>query len=790
MVLKGEHMFQFGPRRSIFINIAEEIDKHAPVLQSEEVEQFESFDLIYRTLCATLYNFVPMSGHPGGSISSGRFVAALLFETMSYDMTDPDRKDADIISYAAGHKALGLYAMWALRNEVVRIGSPQLLPSEIKMQLRLEDLLGFRRNPVTKTPLFKKYNSKALDGHPTPATPFVRLATGASGVGVGTSLGLALAARDYYGENTPMVHMVEGEGGMTPGRVYEAFAAAGTSSLKNAVIHIDWNQASIDSNAVCRVGDKPGDYVQWDPAEFAYLHDWNVILVPDGTDFRQIVAAQRRIALIQNSQPTAVVYRTVKGWHYGIEGKKSHGAGHTLCSQGFYTAVKPLLDETNLSYPECKDENQRCHGGKNVQVVEECFWNALTVIRSALETKKNITDSFARKISDAKKRLDEKQRMPRPYAPSVQAIYEIAENNMGTIPSELVLKAGQSTTLRGEFGRVMSYYNKASLGAMFVSSADLLGSTSVNLIGNDFPQGYFNVEANPFSRILSLGGICEDAQSAIMAGLTAFGCHIGVCSSYGAFIAALGHISARLHAIGCEAKKNVSGEPFKPFFLVCAHAGIKTGEDGPTHADPQPLQLLQENFPKGTVITLTPWDPQELWVLVSAALAKRPAVICPFVTRPNETVPDRAALRLAPVQDAAKGIYLLHRARKKSRGCVVLQGSEVAIEFAAKTLPLLYKKGIDIDAYYIASAELFDLLPGKEKRKIFSEDRANVAMGITGFTLPTLYRWVKSDYGREMSLYPFKKGHFLGSGKAEMVMKEAGLDGKSQCNQIVKYLKK
>ena len=33
--------------------------------------------------------------------------------------------------------------------------------------------------------------------------------------------------------------------------------------------------------------------------------------------------------------------------------------------------------------------------------------------------------------------------------------------------------------------------------------------------------------------------------------------------------------------------------------LVCAHAGLKTGEDGPTHADPQPLQLLQENFPEG-----------------------------------------------------------------------------------------------------------------------------------------------------------------------------------------------
>ena len=40
---------------------------------------------------------------------------------MDYDIALPDRDDADIISYAAGHKALGLYALWALRNEIVRV---------------------------------------------------------------------------------------------------------------------------------------------------------------------------------------------------------------------------------------------------------------------------------------------------------------------------------------------------------------------------------------------------------------------------------------------------------------------------------------------------------------------------------------------------------------------------------------------------------------------------------------------------------------------------------------------
>ena len=791
MMLKGKGArmeLKFGPRRGTYVDITHEINKLGEPLKPDEVENYETFDLIYRGLCAVLYNYVPMSGHPGGSISSGRFVAGILFNTMDYDVSDPDRKDADMISYAAGHKALGLYAMWALRNEVIRFSKPELLPSNEVFQLRLEDLLGFRRNPITKTPLFKKYRAKPLDGHPTPVTPFLRLSTGASGVGVATSLGLALGAIDYYGKDAPRVHLVEGEGGMTPGRVYEAFAAAGTSSLKNAIIHVDWNQASIDSNHVCRIGKKPGDYVQWDPAEFAYLHDWNVIQVPDGMNFQQIIAAQNKAASIDNSQPTAIIYRTTKGWQYGIEGKKSHGAGHSICSEGFYQAVKPLLEKIGGEFPKCKGEKQRCKKGEETDILEECFWNALIIIRGAIEKNKQVADAFAHKLAEARDRLNSLSRKPRPDAPTIDTVYEIANSSANTTPQDLTLISGQATTLRAELGKVLNYYNKASKGTFFVASADLLGSTSVNNIGQGFSEGYYNSDTNPGSRILSIGGICEDAMSGIMSGLSTYGHHIGVCSSYGAFIAALGHIASRLHCIGNQARQSISKEPYRPFFLVCAHAGIKTGEDGPTHADPQPLQLLQGNFPGGTVITLTPWDPQEIWVLVSAALRKRPAVISSFVTRPTETIIDRQALGLAPVTDAATGVYLLYRLKEKSRGCLVLQGSEVAYAFVNETLPLLINKRIDIDVYYVASAELFDYLPKEEQDRIFPEDRAKVAMGITGFTLPTMYRWIQSEYGRKMTLYPFKEGHFLGSGKAEMVIKEGGLDGQSQFETILRYL--
>ena len=777
--------FELGPRRGIYVEISHE----APT-DGAGIGHLEQLDLMYRSLCAMLFNYVPTSGHPGGSISSGRFLSAILFDSMAYDVSDPDREEADLVSFAAGHKTLGLYAMWALRNEIVRVGCPELLPKNEKLQLRIEDLLGFRRNPLSGTPLFREFRVKPLDGHPTPATPFLRLSTGASGVGVAASVGLALGAMDYYGGAAPRVHIVEGEGGMTPGRVVETMAIAGTACLRNVILHVDWNQASIDSNRVCRDGEAPGEYVQWNPVELAMLHDWNAVLVPDGMDFAQVLAAQRLALSIRNDQPTAIVYRTRKGWQYGVEGKASHGAGHGLCTDGFFQAVQPFTAQTATALPCCDAANQRCRAGKSPEVLEACFWEALTLVRSALERNRPMVDALAGRLRAAKERLDRLGRTPRPQAPRVEAAFDLARSGGDRVPAELTLKAGQAATLRGELGRVLQHYNRVSGGAFLTGSADLYGSTSVNVIAQGFAEGWYNAATNPGSRLLATGGICEDAMSGLLAGLSTYGHHVGVGSSYGAFIAALGHVAARLHAIGNQARQAIAAGPFKPFILICAHAGVKTGEDGPTHADPQALQLLQGNFPLGTMITLTPWDPQEIWTLVSAALARRPAVIAPFVTRPSEKVIDRPALGLAPVTAAANGVYPLLRAQGKREGTVVLQGSDAGYAFVEQALPILRQKGVELDVYYVASAELFDLLPAAKRNKIYPASAAREAMGITGFTLPTMERWVCSSRGRAATLHPFRAGHFLGSGPAEKVLEEAGLDGESQATAILRYLGK
>lgn len=769
----------FMERRGKYYDVNDILQSGNP-LSNEERELFERLDILYRTLCAVMYNYVPMSGHPGGSISSGRFVSSIIYNILDFDIKDPLREDQDVVAYAAGHKALGLYAMWALRNEIMRTFAPSELPNE-KFQLRLEDLLGFRKNPTNTLPLFKRFNSKALDGHPTPATPFVKLATGASGVGVPAAFGYALGAIDYFRDNPPKVHIIEGEGGMTPGRVAEALAAASASRLYNAFLHIDFNQASIDSNRVCRDGNQKGEYVQWNPVELCYLNDFNVIYVDDGKDFNKIVAAQLFAMQLSNKMPTAIVYRTIKGWRYGIEGRASHGAGHKFCSEGYYAACKDFQDTYKTMVPKCEID-------PTPEKVEELYYETLMTIRKAIEEDKALR-YFAEKIIDAKKRLNSLSRKPHSKKPNLDIIYNSKDIKADSTPEELKLQPETITTIRAALGDSLNYLNIRTGGAFLGGAADLLGSTSISNLNKGFSEGFFDSVDNPDSRLLSIGGICEDAMGALMSGIAAFGKHIPASSSYGAFIAAMEHTPARLYGIGQQNRKEHFGGEYNPWIIVNAHAGLKTGEDGPTHADPQCLQLLQENFPQGVLITLTPWEPGEVWPLLIAAIRKRPCIIAPFVTRPNEKVYNREALKIPPAAESIKGIYAIRKAEgRKSDGTIIIQESAVMIEFINKALPRLEKDGFNLNIYYISSAELFSLLDEERQEEILPYSHREEAMGITGFTLPTMYKWVISKFGRRFTMHPFMKGKYLGSGSGEAVMQEAGLDGDSQYKQIKKYI--
>jgi transketolase len=630
--------------------------------------------------------------------------------------------------------------------------------------------------------LFLEYEAKPLDGHPTPQTPFVWLATGPSGVGVAGSVGLALTLKDMHGDQAPNVHVIEGEGGMTPGRVAEALASAATSGLDNFYFHVDWNQASIDSDVVTREGGKAGDYVQWDPCEFLLMHGFNVIYVPDGFDFAQIREAQKKALALNNGRPTGVVYRTIKGWKYGIEGCKSHGAGHKFYSEEYLAAVEPFEQALGLTFPRFEAE-------KTPESIEQAYFESLLTIRRAFESNPELTGKLAGWIVDSGQRLASSPREFRARAPDLQKLYEDNAISALARPGSCTYETGSAQTLRGCLSHCLNHVNKLTNGAVLAAAADLYGSTNVAGISSGFGSGFWHPRDNRESRLFSAGGITEDAMGGICSGIASMGYEIGVGSSYGAFIAPLNTISAKTHGIGQQTLRHrVPDEPNRTFVIVCGHAGVKTGEDGPTHAEPQALQVLQENFPGDVMITLTPWDPNELWPLTVEALLQRPAVMAPYVTRPSEIIVDREALGLAAPEKAVKGVYKLLQANGKPDASIIYQGSDVGYSFVSGVLPRLKEKGINLDVYYISSVELFDRLDAQERNEIYPPSVAASAMMFSGFTVATTYRWTMSERGREFTHYPWKHGFFLGSGPGDVCLEQAGMHAEAQWEVIQKFI--
>lgn len=758
-------------KQGLYFKAEDLLQEKSLQLKKEELDALNKLDVMYRTLCAILYNFA-QTGHPGGSISSGKIAQNLLFNQMSYNFKNPDEESADIISYAAGHKALGMYALWALRNEIVKTHAPEMLAPE-KRQLRFEDLLGFRKSPANNSNLFKEFHAKSLDGHPEPLTPFVKLATGASGIGFGASVGLALGASLTYPQNTPKVHVIEGEGGLTAGRCAEAMAIASRAGLDNLIVHLDWNQASIDSDKVTAENGTPGDYVAWEPTELFYLNGFNVIYVKEGLNFAQIYAAQKFAETINNGLPTAIIYRTIKGWHYGIEGKASHGGGHKLCSPEFYKSLEEFEKTFTVKFPHLAEG----------QDIEDCFYKNLLEIRKTIVINRDVFSALANKVKISADRLQHLARAAKEF--KTDDVYTAFKPE--DIPAEFNFKPDQNPTLRATTAQALAKISKDTMGTMIVATADLSGSTGAGKIAYD-SKGFYNKKNNPDSRLISSGGITEDGLSAVMSGVSAYGRQIGVAASYGAFTSAMMHTQARLHAIGQQGYEEATGKGKNTFIIFTGHAGLPTGPDGPTHADPQMLQLISENFPKGAAITLTPLDANDVWPALTAALNKRPAVLYPVVTRPNVKITDRETFHSDSPDKAKNGIYALYKC-KQARGTVILQGSGVGEIFVQEVLPKIKEENLPVNVYYVISPELFDLLKPTEQTKVLPMSELYRAIAITDFTLPTMRRWLKSVKGEEMSLYPFKKGKYLTSGQAKDCYKEAGLDGETQLKQVKEYLK-
>jgi transketolase len=217
------------------------------------------------------------SGHPSSSMSAADLAAVLLAAHFRYDFDDPRSPANDRIVFSKGHASPLVYGLFRAAGALS------------------EEEFG----------TYRQFGSR-LQGHPTPALPWVDVATGSLGQGLPIGVGLALAGKRL--DRLPCrVWVICGDSEMAEGSMWEAIEHAAFYELDNLTAIIDVN----------RLGQRGETMHGWDLASYSdrlRAFGWHAIEI-DGHDVEAIDAAYRE-AESTTGKPTAIVAKTIKGKGY------------------------------------------------------------------------------------------------------------------------------------------------------------------------------------------------------------------------------------------------------------------------------------------------------------------------------------------------------------------------------------------------------------------------------------------------------------------------------------------
>src|SRR3989344_698257 len=226
------------------------------------------------------------SGHPTSCFSCAEIVSCLFFNEMNFDITNPDNPDNDEFILSKGHAAPILY------SALFRAGC-------------IKDNLNHLR----------KLNSR-LEGHPIPKSfPWVKVATGSLGQGLGIGIGMSLASR--FDNRKYRTFVLLGDSEMAEGSVWEAFSLAGYYKLNNLC-------AIIDVNKLGQTGETTLGYKLDDYKRRIESFGWNVVKI-DGHNVEEINNSLGKIG--KTNKPLCIIAKTIKGKGVSfLEGKNGwHG---------------------------------------------------------------------------------------------------------------------------------------------------------------------------------------------------------------------------------------------------------------------------------------------------------------------------------------------------------------------------------------------------------------------------------------------------------------------------------
>lgn len=254
------------------------------------------------------------SGHPSSALSAADLMAVLMTRYWHYDFDHPDNPGNDHLIFSKGHASSLLYAMFKAAGAISD-----------------EQMMTYRQM------------GSPFQGHPTPALPWVDVATGSLGQGLPIAVGVAIAGK-YLDKLPYRVWVLCGDSEFAEGSIAEGMDKANYYKLGNLIAILDMN----------RLGQRGPTEYGWDGDEYAArarAFGWHPIEV-DGHDFDDIERGYQ-LAIEhqeQHEQPVLIVARTVKGKGISWMENENGWHGKPVPKDKFDATIAELGGETNLTF--------------------------------------------------------------------------------------------------------------------------------------------------------------------------------------------------------------------------------------------------------------------------------------------------------------------------------------------------------------------------------------------------------------------------------------------------------
>src|SRR5690349_10544689 len=250
-------------------------------------------------------------------MSAADLIAVLIAKYLQYDWAKPKDPNNDHLIYSKGHASPLCYAMF---KAVGAITDAEMMT-------------------------FRKFGSR-LQGHPTPAIPWVDVATGSLGQGLPIAVGVALAGR-YLDKSPFHVWVLCGDSELAEGSIWEALDKAAKYGLYNLTAIWDIN----------RLGQRGETEFGWNLDAYRRRVEafGGFPIVIDGHDVTAIDRAYGEV-LSNTDKPTVIIAKTIKGKGFSEIENKDGWHGRALPPDMAERAIKELGGIRNLKVKTQKPE--------------------------------------------------------------------------------------------------------------------------------------------------------------------------------------------------------------------------------------------------------------------------------------------------------------------------------------------------------------------------------------------------------------------------------------------------